>query len=116
MPYTGVMNRPNPIDQLGGPTAVARMCGVKPPSVLEWRKRGIPQERCPDIERATAGQWRCEQLRPDVVWVRVPDPLWPHADGRPCIDVSAMSPTPARPAPDALPPAAGQDAELVKEG
>lgn len=27
-------------------------------------------------------------MRPDVVWARVPDPGWPHPDGRPCIDVA----------------------------
>lgn len=78
----------NVIDQLGGPAAVARMVGCKPPSVIEWRKRGIPAERCPQIERATTGAVTCEALRPDVAWTRVPDPDWPHAAGRPLIDVA----------------------------
>jgi DNA-binding transcriptional regulator YdaS (Cro superfamily) len=78
----------NVIDQLGGPAAVARMVGCKPPSVIEWRKRGIPAERCPQIERATTGAVTCEALRPDVAWTRVPDPDWPHASGRPLIDVA----------------------------
>lgn len=29
---------------------------------------GVPAERCPAIERATNGQVRCEDLRPDVDW------------------------------------------------
>ncbi len=84
---------PTLIDVLGGPTAVARMCGVKPPSVMDWRRRGIPTDRCPAIERATAGQMLCERMRPDVVWVRVPDTAWPwHPQGRPLLDVAAQLP------------------------
>lgn len=33
------------IDQLGGTTAVARMCQIRQPSVSEWRRTGIPQAR-----------------------------------------------------------------------
>lgn len=76
------------IDQLGGPTAVARIVGCKVPSVIEWRRRGIPPERCPAIERATAGSVVCDVLRPDVAWARIPDPDWPHPAGRPVIDVA----------------------------
>lgn len=77
------------IDSLGGPAVVARMTGVKTPSVIEWRRRGIPVERCPAIEKGSSGKAPCEQLRPDVVWHRVPDPDWPwHPQGRPLIDVT----------------------------
>lgn len=31
------------IDALGGTSAVAKMCDIKPPSVSEWRKAGIPR-------------------------------------------------------------------------
>lgn len=79
----------NLIDDLGGPAAVARMVGCKPPSVIEWRGRGIPVARCPSIERATEGRFACEALRPDAAWLRVPDPSWPwHPAGRPMIDVA----------------------------
>ena len=64
------------------------MVGVRPPSVVGWRGV-VPAERCPAIERATEGRVACEALRPDVRWARVPDPLWPHPGGRPCIDVAA---------------------------
>ncbi len=84
------------IQQLGGPSAVARIVGCKTPSVIEWRKRGIPAERCPLIERATLGAYTVEQLRPDASWSRIPDPTWPHPAGRPVIDV-------ARPVGAALP-------------
>lgn len=33
------------IDRLGGTAAVAALCEVKPPSVSEWRKEGIPRAR-----------------------------------------------------------------------
>jgi DNA-binding transcriptional regulator YdaS (Cro superfamily) len=52
------------------------------------RRRPTPPERCPAIERATSGKVTCEELRPDVRWHRVADPEWPHAAGRPCIDVA----------------------------
>ncbi len=57
-------------DIAGGQSALARLLGVKPPSVNEWVKghRPIPAERCPAIERATSGAVRCEDLRPDVDW------------------------------------------------
>jgi len=82
------------IASLGGPTAVARMLGIKAPSVIGWGDRP-PPDRCPAIERATAGRVPCEQLRPDVRWQRVPDPDWPHPEGRPCIDVAAPPPAAA---------------------
>lgn len=31
------------IDALGGTSAVARECEIQPPSVSEWRKKGIPK-------------------------------------------------------------------------
>lgn len=33
------------IDRLGGTTAVAKLCDVKPPSVHQWRADGIPKYR-----------------------------------------------------------------------
>lgn len=33
------------IDALGGTFAVARLCRVRPPSVSEWRRTGIPDAR-----------------------------------------------------------------------
>lgn len=80
----------NPIDTLGGTAAVARMLGIAAPSVSNWRRTGIPADRCPVIERATNGQHTCESMRPDVRWVRVPDAQWPHPKGRPLIDVTAI--------------------------
>ena len=31
------------IDKLGGTTEVARLCDIRPPSVSEWRRKGIPK-------------------------------------------------------------------------
>lgn len=44
------------IDLLGGTTAVAELCQVKPPSVSEWRNSGIPRARLMYLEA----------IRPDV--------------------------------------------------
>lgn len=75
------------IDDLGGTSEVARLAGVAPPSVTAWRKRGIPPERCPAIERGLLGKFTCEQMCPQARWVRVPDAAWPHPAGRPLLDV-----------------------------
>lgn len=37
--------------------------------IYNWMNRdkdGVPAEMCPDIERITEGQVRCEELRPDM--------------------------------------------------
>lgn len=85
------------IETLGGPAAVARMCGIKSPSVIGWGGKP-PPDRCPAIERATNGRVTVEELRPDLAWrwYRVPDPAWPHPKGRPLLDVAGS----AAPAPD----------------
>lgn len=44
------------IDALGGTAAVARLCKIKPPSVSEWRKNGIPDARRQFLEA----------IRPDI--------------------------------------------------
>jgi DNA-binding transcriptional regulator YdaS (Cro superfamily) len=83
------------LDTIGGTVAVARMAGVAPPSVTGWRKRGIPPERCPSIERGSEGRVLCEQMRPDIAWHRVPDADWPwHPAGRPLLDVSRAAAAP----------------------
>lgn len=51
-------------------TDLAELIGAHPVLVSQWVNgvRRIPAERCPAIERATAGAVRCEDLRPDVDW------------------------------------------------
>lgn len=79
------------IAAVGGVAELARAVGVSAPAAHQWRTgaRAIPADRCPAIERATAGRVTCEELRPDVRWARLPDAAWPHPAGRPCIDVAA---------------------------
>lgn len=76
----------------GRGAAIAVSVGVHPVMVTQWCSgtKPVPSDRCPDIERATGGRVAVEQMRPDVAWVRVPDPAWPHPDGRPCIDVAGQ--------------------------
>lgn len=63
---------------IGSKTAMAKVC-QKPhrrltqAHVTKWLKSPNPDqmppaEYCPDIERATRGEVRCEELRPDVDW------------------------------------------------
>jgi len=58
------------VEILGGPTKVALILGVTPQAVCFWRggHRRFPAEYCPNIEKATDGVIRCEDLRPDVDW------------------------------------------------
>ena len=57
-------------DAVGGKAALAQMIDVSPQAVHQWTQglRQVPAERCPEIERATSGSVRCEELRPDVAW------------------------------------------------
>lgn len=84
-------------------SAVADAIGVNEQYLYQCLtgRRPTPPDRCPPIERATAGRVTCEVLRPDVTWQRVPDPDWPHPAGRPCIDVSRPAHQPAMEVRDA---------------
>lgn len=68
---------------------LAAALGVTVAAVSQWFSGRPPINRCPDIERVYGGRKTCEELRPDVRWARVPDPEWPHPEGRPTIDVAA---------------------------
>jgi DNA-binding transcriptional regulator YdaS (Cro superfamily) len=54
----------------GRGAALAAKLGVPAELISQWRNgvRQVPAERCPEIERATGGEVRCEDLRPDVPW------------------------------------------------
>jgi DNA-binding transcriptional regulator YdaS (Cro superfamily) len=59
--------------------------------VGQWanQRRQVPADRCHAIERATRGAVTCEQLRPDVPWLRVADSRWRwHKRGRPVLDIT----------------------------
>lgn len=82
-------------DLLGGQAAMAEALGIEDRrTVWPWMNlagRRVPQEYCPDLERLTYAVGQpvlCEALRPDLRWVRVTDPNWPHGQGRPCVDVA----------------------------
>lgn len=81
-------------EQRGLASAIAEQAKVSRPYVWQFASgaRRVPADCCPAIERATRANVTCEQLRPDVRWLRVPDADWPHSGGRPCIDVAAPSP------------------------
>ena len=56
--------------QSNSQAALARKLGVTAGAVNQWANgtSAVAAERCPQIEQATAGQVRCEDLRPDVQW------------------------------------------------
>jgi DNA-binding transcriptional regulator YdaS (Cro superfamily) len=58
------------ISIIGSARLLADLLGITKGAVSQWKKtdRKIPAEHCPVIERATARQVICEQLRPDVDW------------------------------------------------
>lgn len=62
-------------ERLGGPANVARICGIKPPSVCGWKK--FPAEHCSTLEREI-GVMRWE-LRPHD-WSRIWPELLVHPD------------------------------------
>lgn len=63
------------IDKLGGPTAVAKMLNIKPPSVTGWRTGVIPDDKlirlAPICEKMGIATRR--ELRPDD-W----QSIWPE--------------------------------------
>ena len=54
----------------GAAAALAKQLGVTPVLISQWRaqRRPVPAARCPEIERASGGKVRCEELRLDVDW------------------------------------------------
>jgi DNA-binding transcriptional regulator YdaS (Cro superfamily) len=70
---TGMKNDPllRAAEAVGSFSELARIVGVSRQALLNWRKRQIPLERCPLIERATRGTRKPvsrEELRPDIDW------------------------------------------------
>ena len=52
----------------GRASRLAEALRVTQVSVHGWAYGRVPADRCPDIERFTAGLVRCEDMRPDVNW------------------------------------------------
>lgn len=71
MPNNGGMEQISPIDKaaqlLGGMATLARMLGVSPPTVHEWKthRRPVPAARCMSIVQMTKGAVTVKELRPD---------------------------------------------------
>lgn len=68
MLYASGMNTPieKACDKIGAAN-LARIIGVSPQAINEWKNGGrpIPLDRCVQIEQATNRAVTCEQLRPD---------------------------------------------------
>lgn len=49
---------------------MASLLGVSDPTVHQWihKKRPMPAERCPQIEKIVDGAVLCEELLPSVNW------------------------------------------------
>lgn len=64
------MNLNEFLSTLGSVNRLAHAISAHPVLISQWKngRRRVPAERCPDIERATGGAVRCEDLRPDVDW------------------------------------------------
>lgn len=63
-----LMETTHPLDQPGIRSLIMAALGVTPQVISNWKSRDVPAEYCPQIERATKGLVRCEDLRPDVAW------------------------------------------------
>lgn len=77
------------IEKARGQTALATAIGTTQRQVWKWANgRPVAPNMAAAIERATGVS--CELLRPDLTWVRLPDPTWTaHPEGRPLIDAAA---------------------------
>lgn len=83
---------------VGSQTALATAIGAKQQQIWNWLSGGVaaPAWACAGMESATGGKVLAEKVNTALRWVRVPDADWPHPDGRPCIDVAATAPEPAK--------------------
>ena len=50
---------------MGSQKALAKAIGVTDQAVSKWKIK-VPAERCLDIEKATGGEVKCHELRPDA--------------------------------------------------
>lgn len=70
------------IDFMDGTSSVAALFGVKPPSVHEWRSRGIPSDKlmrlAPLLERKPGSRWTRQSLFPAdfaLIWPELAAPV-----------------------------------------
>lgn len=75
------------IDALGGTGAVAKMCGIRAPSVSQWRQAGIPKDKLVILGARIERRLKLRR------WDLCPDDwhlIWPEligAEGAPAIDM-----------------------------
>lgn len=58
----------------GGPSRLAALLSAGKPkakrvtaqTVCNWKSRGVPVRRCPEVERALGGQVTCAELQPAI--------------------------------------------------
>jgi DNA-binding transcriptional regulator YdaS (Cro superfamily) len=64
------MNLSDYIAPRGAGKQLAAVTGFPQSSISSWAcgTRPVPAHVCPEIEKATSGLVRCEDLRPDVDW------------------------------------------------
>lgn len=43
---------------------------ISPQAIYKWKSKGIPVDRAPLLEAASNGAVRCEDICPDVQWMR----------------------------------------------
>ena len=65
------------VEERGASANLARLLAVSPVLVSQWASgaRQVPAERGPAIELASGGAGRCEELRPDVPWGVLREPI-----------------------------------------
>lgn len=81
------------IDHLGSQSALAKAIGVAPQVVHNWVVRGnVPAEWCPEIEKATGGAVRCEDLRADVDWAYLRGTTPAETEVKPAVECGAIDP------------------------
>lgn len=54
------------IEIAGGVVALSQLLGVTAPAVSQWKRAGVPAERCLAIEQATGGAVTRYEMRPDI--------------------------------------------------
>jgi DNA-binding transcriptional regulator YdaS (Cro superfamily) len=66
------MNLIDYLTKRGLAASLAKELGVSTVVISQWKteKRKVPTVRCLEIEKATDGAVRCEDLRPDIDWAR----------------------------------------------
>ena len=95
---------------IGSVSETARRAEVSVAAVRQWMHcpnvapRPVPLDKRVLFERETQGRVRVDDYDDGVVWIRTPDPSWPHPLGRPVHDVLSTADR-KRAAESAQPPA-----------